>query len=58
MGVLLILILLVVMARRARDWLMVEENSDYGTYSRGYDGEGEYGDGDVQEVIDTNDYYA
>ena len=36
----------------------VETNEEvYGTYGRG-DPEGEYGDGDVSEVVDTNDYYA
>ena len=36
----------------------VDTNEEvYGTYGRG-DPEGEYGDGDVSEVVDTNDYYA
>ena len=36
-----------------------EENDTYGTYSRGWDGEGEYGDGDKVYVTDTNgEYYA
>ena len=36
-----------------------EENHMYGTYSRGWDGEGDYGDGDNVYVTDTNsEYYA
>ena len=35
-----------------------DENPIYGTYSRGLDGEGDYGDGDKVYVTDTNDYYA
>ena len=35
-----------------------DENHIYGTYSRGWDGEGYYGDGDKVYVTDTNDYYA
>ena len=35
-----------------------DENEDYGTYSRGWDGEGDYGDGDKVYVTDTNVYYA
>ena len=33
-------------------------NDTYGTYARGWDSEGEYGDGDKVYVTDTNDYYA
>ena len=32
-------------------------NDIYGTYARGYDGEGEYGDGDKVYVTDTNSEY-
>ena len=35
-----------------------DENPDYGTYSRGWFGEGNYGDGDKVYVTDTNDYYT
>ena len=35
-----------------------DENHVYGTYSRGSVESGEYGDGDVVEIIDTNVYYA
>ena len=35
-----------------------DENHVYGTYSRGSREDGEYGDGDVVEVTDTNEYYA
>ena len=35
-----------------------DENHVYGTYSRGWDGEGSYGDEDTVYVTDTNDYYA
>ena len=36
----------------------IEENHTYGTYSRGWEEEGEYGDGDKVYVTDTNDYYS
>ena len=36
----------------------IDENDIYGTYGRGWDGEGLYGDGDKVYVTDTNDYYA
>ena len=32
-------------------------NDTYGTYSRGWDGEGEYGDGDKVYATDSNTYY-
>ena len=35
-----------------------DENHTYGTYARGWDGEGEYGDGDVVEVVDNNELYG
>ena len=35
-----------------------DENDTYGTYARGFDGEGEYGDGDVVEIVDNNDLYG
>ena len=35
-----------------------DENHVYGTYSRGSVDGGEYGDGDVVEFTDTNDYYG
>ena len=35
-----------------------DENDIYGTYSRGWDGEGDYGDGDVVEVVDNNELYG
>ena len=34
----------------------VDANPIYGTYSRGWDGEGEYGDGDKVYVTDTSPY--
>ena len=43
--------------KRHNSVLHTDENDTYGTYSRGWDGEGEYGDGDVVETIDRNDYY-
>ena len=33
-------------------------NPLYGEYHRGWNGEGEYGDGDQMEMWDTNDYYG
>ena len=39
--------------------MKMDINSDvYGTYSRGEDGGGEYGDGDRVYVQDSNDYYG
>ena len=35
-----------------------DENDTYGTYSRGWDGEGDYGEGDKVYVTDANDYYT
>ena len=35
-----------------------DENDVYGTYGRGWDGEGDYGDGDVVEVVDYNEMYG
>ena len=35
-----------------------DENHTYGTYSRGWEEGGEYGDGDKVYVTDSNDYYA
>ena len=35
-----------------------DENPVYGTYSRGWDGEGDYGDGDVMEMSDRNSMYG
>ena len=33
-------------------------NDIYGTYARGWDGEGDYGDGDKVYVSDSNTYYG
>ena len=33
-------------------------NDVYGTYARGWDGEGEYGDGDKVYVSDNNENYS
>ena len=35
-----------------------DENDVYGTYGRGWDGEGDYGEGDVVEVVDNNELYG
>ena len=35
-----------------------DKNDTYGTYARGWDGEGEYGDGDKVYVSDANVYYG
>ena len=35
-----------------------DENHTYRTYARGWDGEGDYGDGDVVEVVDNNELYG
>ena len=36
----------------------IDENDVYGTYGRGWDGEGDYGDGDVVEAVDNNQWYG
>ena len=38
--------------------ISTDENHTYGTYSRGWEEDGEYGDGDRVYVTDRNDYYA
>jgi hypothetical protein len=35
-----------------------EPNPIYSQYHRGWEGEGDYGDGDQQEVRDSNGYYG
>ena len=44
-------------AKRSNSVHRTDENHIYGTYSRGWDGEGDYGEGDQVYVTDTNDYY-
>ena len=36
----------------------IDENDTYGTYARGWDGEGDYGAGDVVEMVDNNELYG
>ena len=59
---LLIIILTIVCLKRRccmkRIPMKEEVNDTYGTYAMGWDGEGEYGDGDKVYVTDTNYYYA
>ena len=40
-----------------KDSMKRDINDIYGTYSRGENGEGDYGDGDRVYAIDSNDYY-
>ena len=35
-----------------------DKNDTYGTYARGWDGEGDYGDGDKVYMSDANVYYG
>ena len=44
--------------RESAESFKMDENHVYGIYSRGSMEDGEYGDGDVMEVTDTNYYYA
>ena len=44
--------------RGQEDISKTDENVVYGTYSRGWEGEGDYGDGDTVYVTDTNDFYG
>ena len=41
----------------SQDFEKEDINDTYGTYARGWDGEGEYGDGDKVYVTDSNTYY-
>ena len=42
-----------------RENLMKEDKNDtYRTYARGWNGKGDYGDGDKVYVTDTNVYYG
>ena len=43
--------------RKDDENFQTEENEMYATYSRGWDENGEYGDGDVVEIVDRNGYY-
>ena len=43
--------------RKEADSYSIDENNVYGTYNRGSIEDGEYGDNDVMEVKDNNDYY-
>ena len=45
-------------AKKMDEQFNTDENHVYGTYSRGSVESGEYGDGDVVEIIDTNVYYG
>ena len=38
--------------------MKVDKNDIYGTYARGEGGEGDYGDGDIVYVEDSNVYYG
>ena len=46
------------MSGSKEDEMDTDENHTYGTYSRGWGEDGEYGDGDKVYVTDSNDYYA
>ena len=41
-----------------RNSMKEDKNDTYGTYARGWDGEGDYGDGDKVYVSDANVYYG
>ena len=45
-------------AKAAEESMDIDENDTYGTYARGSWDEGEYGDGDVVEVVDNNVLYG
>ena len=60
---LLIVIAVCIFCKRKAKWSKEEEchtdeNETYGTYARGWDGEGDYGDGDVVEVVENNEFYG
>ena len=57
-GLAVVLMVVGVFLCKRREWWKVDTNEEvYGTYGRGEEEDGEYGDGDVMEVEDTNDYY-
>jgi hypothetical protein len=62
LALLVVIIVLVNRSRKRTNGAMAVErkdvNSIYGMYHRGWDGEGDYGDGDQMEIRDTNDYYG
>ena len=43
---------------RRRNSMKGDKNDVYGTYARGEGGEGDYGDGDIVYVEDSNVYYG
>ena len=43
---------------RRRNSMKEDKNDVYGTYARGWGGEGDYGDGDKVYVEDANVYYG
>ena len=66
-GCLIIIVVVVIMIfkkrndKKRKEWietLHTDENRTYGTYARGWDGEGEYGDGDRVYAEDKNVYYV
>ena len=44
--------------RRRKEIVKRDYNDIYGTYARGWDGEGDYGDGDRIEMTDQNPVYG
>jgi uncharacterized membrane protein len=58
----LVIVMLLVRKAKRKENKKTKERSDinpiYGLYHRGWDGEGDYGDGDQQEVTDNNELYG
>ena len=60
----IILVTVIIVCYRGRKKMMktkivkTDNNDTYGTYARGWDGEGDYGDGDQIEMTDHNPVYG
>ena len=48
----------IVCYKRRKEIVKTDYNDIYGTYARGWDGEGDYGDGDRIEMTDQNPVYG
>ena len=48
----------IVCYKKRKEIVKTDYNDIYGTYARGWDGEGDYGDGDQMEMKDYNPVYG
>ena len=56
--VIILLTISIVCCKRRKETVKTDYNDIYGTYGRGWDDEGDYGDGDQMEVTDHNPVYG